>query len=156
MTDLGYFQKSFLTLFRECFEAIPPGQDYTWFVQGREGVFDALDSVDAAQASRKPSAECSSIGAHLNHLLFALESMIAQIHGQEVQGTWESSWAKQEFSENEWETLRHDLRMAYEKVLAWLNRLPEAPGELEMTGVMAILPCSAYHLGAVRQLMKLA
>jgi hypothetical protein len=39
------FLPAIIQLLHETFEGKPEGQDYTWFVEGREGIFDALDSV---------------------------------------------------------------------------------------------------------------
>src|SRR6476469_540968 len=96
------FQQAAVTLVREAFEGIPAGQDYTWFVQGKEGVFDALTSVDAEAASRRPSPTCASIAAHTNHLLYILRSANTCQGRPEPEGTWEDTWKKQTVTEAEW------------------------------------------------------
>lgn len=97
-----------LHLFRECFEGRPEGQEYTWFVEGREGIFDALESIGAETASINPSLECASIAAHAFHIRYALRGANAYLGGPEQEGDWESSWAKQEVVEEEWVELKRD------------------------------------------------
>lgn len=152
MTD---FLPSIAELFRECFEGVAPGKDYTWFVQGKEGIFDALASVSAVQASQRPTPSCASIAAHAYHIRFALRSGNSQIRGFEVEGTWESSWEKQSVTDAEWSELASDIREEYDFFLGLLRSQPEIPGGDAVIGTLAQLPHMAYHLGAIRQLMKL-
>jgi hypothetical protein len=147
---------AFLTLFRECFEGKPEGQDFTWFVQDREGIFDALATTSAAKASAKPSPDCNSIAAHAYHILYSLSVCNAYIGGPPIEGNWETSWAKQSVSEEEWAQLAKDIRAEFEFYVNWFEtQFPDrevAPADL--TGPIGILPHMAYHLGAIRQLMK--
>lgn len=145
---------SFVELFREAFEGRPEGQDYTWFVEGREGIFDAFAHTSATQASTRPSPTCNTIGAHLNHVRYTLMLANASIRGEDVESDWEGSWAKQEFDDAEWHQLEADLRAEYATVLAYLESRPDWPDQEWFTGTLAWLPHVAYHLGAVRQLMK--
>jgi hypothetical protein len=148
---------AFLILFRECFEGIPKGQQYTWFVEGKEGIFDALQSTTAERASVKPSAECSSIAGHAYHILYALQLGNSYIGGPKIEGTWESSWAKQEVTDEEWAQLAIDISAAYDFYVNWFETsFPDREVAPKMfAGPLGILPHMAYHLGAIRQLMKL-
>ncbi|MEZ0325898.1 MAG: hypothetical protein ACAH95_08320 [Fimbriimonas sp.] len=148
---------AFTILLRECFEGRPQGQDFTWFVEGKEGIFDALSSTTAEQASAKPSPECSSIAAHATHVLFALQFGNSFIGGPKVEGDWESSWHKQAATSEEWQQLAIAIRREYEFFLNWFETsFPDREVEPAMfAGVLGTLPHMAYHLGAIRQLMKL-
>lgn len=149
------FRPAYLILFRECFEGIVEGADGTWFVQGKEGLFDAFATVDARQASKKPSPDCNSIAAHTFHILFALQGGNSYAGRPEPEGTWESSWAKQTVTDSEWSELAGRIKDEYDWHMHWVMT-NEDWGDPEMTtGVMAQLPHMAYHLGAIRQLMKI-
>jgi hypothetical protein len=145
---------AYLTLFRECFEGRAEGNDYTWFVEGLEGIFDALDSTSAEKASVKPTAECASIAAHAYHIRYTLRGGNAHIGGPPIEGDWESSWSKQSVTPEEWEQLKADVRYEYAFFLRWFEANEDWSDPVVRTGVMAQLPHFAYHLGAIRQLMK--
>ncbi len=155
MSTVADFRKDIVMLFREAFEAVPPGQNYTWFVQGKEGIFDALATVTAEQASRRHGPESNSIGAHLNHVRYFLFLFNADMSADKsVEADWEGSWSKQVFTDEEWKQLAVDLKGEYQKALAWLEGDEEWPGKDGVIGGMVPLPHAAYHLGAVRALMK--
>src|SRR5690242_18818634 len=107
------FRPSFSILFREAFEGVPKGADGTWFVQGKEGLFDALASVSADRASKKPNPDCPSIAAHAYHVLFALRNCNSTFGRPKPEGTWESSWAKQSATSEEWAALAEQIREEY-------------------------------------------
>lgn len=157
MSTVADFRKDIVMLFREAFEAVPPGQNYTWFVQGKEGIFDALANVSAERASRRHGPESNSIGAHLNHVRYFLFLFNADVNAdKDVVADWEGSWAKQTFTDEEWQQLAIDLKAEYQKALSSLESIEEWPGEDGVIGGLVNLPHAAYHLGAVRALMKVS
>jgi len=155
MSTVADYRKDIVMLFRECIEGMPEGQNYTWFVQGREAIFDALAKVTAEGASRRHGPNSNSIGAHLNHVRYFLFLFSADVNrDKSVIADWEGSWTKQVFSEDEWRQLGADLKSEYAKVIGWLDSHDEWGDEDGVTGKIAVLPHAAYHLGAVRALMK--
>jgi hypothetical protein len=148
------FLPAIVELLKECFEGMPEGQNYTWFVQGKEGLFDAFESIDAARASIKPNPDCPSIAAHTYHIRFALRGANGDIRGEENEGTWESSWDKQSVTEEEWRDLIASVREEYAFFLGIMSNGPEILEGDAVIGSLAMLPHMAYHLGAIRQLMK--
>lgn len=58
------FRSSLLLLLRECFEGIPEGAESTWFVQGKEGIFDALNSLSAEEAYGGGRNRCGTCQSH--------------------------------------------------------------------------------------------
>ena len=143
-----------LTLFKECFQGVEPGMDYTWFVQGKEGIFDALDSVTAERASHRPSSNCATIAAHAFHMRYALHGANAQLGGPPQVGDWESSWDKQTVTAPEWDALRQDIRREYQFFFDAVESA-EIPSAEAGIGFVAQLPHMAFHLGAIRQIMKI-
>lgn len=155
MGDNQNFRDAAALLFRECFEGVPAGKDYTWFVQGKEGILDALESTSASRASIKPSEHCASIAAHAYHILFALRGAGESIGMPGPEGTWESSWDKQTATPEEWEELINEIRSTYTQLLKWFESNEEWSDPEAVVGSLALLPHMAFHLGAIRQLMKL-
>lgn len=148
------FRDATVKLFREAFEGMAPGKDYTWFVQAKEGIFDALDSADAVTASVRPSPTCSSLAAHAYHLLFALRDANVCGGRPEPEGTWESSWDKQDVTPEEWEDLKADIREAYTFYRDWFAANEDWNRENGVVAILAPLPHVAYHLGAMRQILN--
>ncbi len=149
------FQTAYYQLLRECFEGRPEGQEYTWFVEGTEGMFDGLDAVSAERASVKPSGDCASVAGHAYHVRYALANANRYLGGPGLEGDWESSWAKQSVSVAEWAELKASIRHEYEFLLNALQSHEDWGSQDQVTGAMAQLPHMAYHLGAIRQLIKL-
>lgn len=147
------FLPSYRILFEEAFEGMPAGQNYTWFVQGREAIFDAFEQTSAEKAS-KQIGEASTIAAHMYHIKFILELANAEAQGTEVEGDWEGSWKKQTVTEEEWGVLHIEVRRLYRSLLEAMENPPAVEERGAMNGFLALLPHVAYHLGAVRQLMK--
>jgi len=154
MSTVADYRKDIVMLFRETFEGMPEGRNYTWFVQGREAFLDALDKVSAAQASRRHGADSNSIGSHLHHVRSFLYWFNCHVNHNPVETDWEGTWKKQTFDETEWNELRTDFKTQYEGVVKWLEDNEEWAGTDGIVATIAILPHSAYHLGAVRTLMK--
>lgn len=144
-----------ITLFREAFEGRPVGQPFTWFVEKTEGIFDALERTSASQASTSPAPGVNTIGAHLNHVCYTLSLTNAHIRGEQPVSDWEGSWTQQTFDEEAWRQLGSDLRREYDGVLKFLETRPDWPEQDWLMGATALVPHMAYHLGAIRQLIKL-
>ena len=149
-------EQAFVVLLRELFEGKPEGQPFTWVVEGHEGIFDALDTVSAERASIKPSAESSSIAGHAYHVLFLMRFGNSAIGGPAVEGNWETSWEKQQATDEEWAQLRSDVRFNFEFFLSWLSEHPDWTSGPMLQGMLSALPHLGYHLGAIRQPMKVA
>ena len=113
------FKPALIVLFRECFEGIPEGASGTWFVQRKEGIFDALESISAVQASVTPKDGLSSIAGHVNHVLFALKLGNAHIGGTKPEGTWETSWDVQSVDETEWSNMKATIMREYDFFMNW-------------------------------------
>jgi len=148
------FRDAAVQLFREAFEGMPANQNYTWFVEGKEGIFDAFSSVSAEVASRKPSASCATIAAHAYHILFLLRCANMCLGRPAPEGTWESSSDKQAVTEAEWTELVARIHEEYELYVGWFSQNEDWTHEAGVTPVLAPLPHAAFHLGAIRQILR--
>jgi hypothetical protein len=149
------YKAALATLFKEVFDGIPPGESGTWFVQGKEGIFDAVRSLTPEQASMKVEGQPSSIGAHAHHLTYYLSLFNADLREEKVDGDWPGSWKKQEFDEASWAEEARTMQSEFEFAKAWYESGQDFRDQERATYAAANLAHAAYHLGAIRALMPI-
>ena len=149
-------QTAAATLFREAFEGRAEGQDYTWFVQGREAILPTLDGIDAMTASHSPGYGLPTLAAHAYHLRYVLHWLNVPEGDPPPEGGWESTWEREVATDEEWDALRAEIRERYARAVAWIARNDDWSVESAHLMFLAPLPHVAYHLGAMRVLLKLA
>lgn len=151
MTTIG---KALSTIFREACDA--EYHDSTWFKDNDpDGSFiPSMDQITAAQASERPLCGRNSAAAHAAHIAFHFQALVDFLRSGIWQEKldWESSWSKQEFSEEEWATLRAQLREHAIIIHDYLGEVPLDADEDTLTGAVALIAHCAFHLGAVRQI----
>ena len=97
----------------------------------------------------------ASIGAHTTHVVYMLSWANACHGGTPPEGSWEGTWAKNEFSEAEWTELVSEVEQRYRAFLQWFSENKDWTHEHGVISPVSLLPQVAYHLGAIRQLMGL-
>ena len=140
-----------LYLFTETFES--PVKDGNAYLDKGTGIFMTLDTVSAEDASKPAFPGVTTLAAQTEHLRFYLVALKGFITGPHTSVDWEESWKRKTVTLEEWDTLRTDLHQTYiytTELLKSFNRWDED----ELGGALAILTHSAYHLGAIRQLVK--
>jgi len=144
------FLRNVLILLRETFEGSPEGVGSA-YLDRRVGVFLTLDNFSAEQASRETNN--STIAAHTEHFKFYLDRLCEFIKGRTEPVNWEQSWLIEDVNDTEWDALRDAVRKAYENVLRTFAEV-DAWNNDNIGEAMAIVAHTAYHLGAIRQMMK--
>lgn len=142
-----------LELFSEAYEGA--SKPYTWFVDNRPdaGLFGTLAGISAAKASQAPVPGGSAIAAHTEHLRWSLALANEYRRGGTPTGSWKESWSVREVDEAAWVRLQADLRQEYEALRAGMPADVDWSQPEVLTGVMALAPHVAYHLGAIRQMI---
>jgi hypothetical protein len=144
------FKASLLELFREAYEG--KTKSYTWFIDD-EGLFQTLETLSAEDASSEgPSG--STIAAHAEHLRWSLALANAFARGEQPETKWSESWTVKTVAADGWDKLRENLRREYETLRAALERREDFSDPQLLTGVLALVPHAAYHLGAIRQMAR--
>jgi hypothetical protein len=147
-TDLAH---TLTTLFSELVNGAPASGAYM-LNSGDEGLLRSLDNLSAAAASALTPTG-SSIAAHVDHLRYGLSLMNRWSAGDDPfkDADWSVSWRKTSVSEDEWRTLRAQLR---EEATRWLQALgmPREVQEIDLNAMIGSIAHLAYHLGAVRQI----
>ena len=144
------FLKDVLFILRETFEGSPEGEGSAYLDRGI-GVFPTLEKLSAAQVSAEVNG--ISIAAHTEHFKFYLDRLCEFIKGRTEKVNWEQSWLIDEVNDEEWNALRGAVRKAYENVLRTFAEVETWNGG-NIGDSVAILAHTAYHLGAIRQIMK--
>ena len=114
------------------------------------GLFTTLGGISAESASSESGTQ-RSIAAHVEHLRVYVAALRGYMNGATTPTDWEASWATHGVTSPEWQALQAAVKRDYEALLADLERVPD--GDLRLAEGMAILTHSAYHFGAIRQLL---
>jgi len=144
------FLKDVLIILRETFEGSPEGQGSAYLDRGI-GVLPTLEKLSAADVSREINE--TTIAAHTEHAKFYLDRIVEFINGRTEKVNWEQSWLIETVNETEWNALRDGVRKSYENVLRCFAEI-ETWNQDNIGDAVAIISHTAYHLGAIRQIMK--
>ena len=152
------FGPVFQTLFSELTMGapLPPGASYMLNL-GDTGLLASLDGISAEQASVSHDGG-GSIAAHADHLRYGLALLNRWAHGEPnpwKSADWTESWRKTSVSIAEWAGLREQLRRESSEWLKALGASRELKHE-EACWVIGSIPHLAYHLGAMRQIARVA
>ncbi|MCK1993475.1 hypothetical protein GW626_10695 [Peribacillus muralis] len=141
--------ESLKTLLNETFEG--PGNGGSYYTDSRPntGIFGTLEGLNAEDASL--SIHGSTIAAHSDHIRYYLWVVRSLISGVDFEKDWEASWTISKVDEAKWAEIKEGLQREYFTLLSEIETI-----NLEewLTNVNAIVAHSAYHLGALRQMIK--
>lgn len=148
------FQRALVKLLGEIFDG-PPGNEAYVLNPGDPGLLRQLDSIDAAAASARPMPGKTTIAAHVDHVCYGLSLMNRWVGGEAnpfAGADWEASWKRATVSDEQWRTLRAELRRQAE---AWQKHVAERKDwdDLAAAGALSSAAHTAYHLGAIRQIL---
>ena len=148
------FKKSLADLLDETFNGIKPEAKGTWYVEKTDALLPLLGQLSAEQASRSVSPESSSIAAHCIHTAYYLKVALGNFEKKPFKADWDESWAVQVVDEARWEEARQDLALTYK---TFRDSLPKFKLDKQeyATYAMANVAHAAFHLGAIRQLMRM-
>lgn len=122
---------------------------YGWY----NGLWFAVKNLSAREAAKSLGPGRSSVAAHLDHVRITLAYTRHALAGQEYRADWESSWKLVAPSEAQWEEIKAGFRREYEALRAFLEHKPSwrGPG---LAAAINNIAHTAYHAGAVRQILK--
>ena len=119
-------------------------------------LFETLEGVTAEEASRPAAAGGATVAAHVEHVRFYLDVLNDVMLKEEVtQVDWREIWSNvRGTTQEEWEQQRRRLRESYRRVRDTLSNYERWQGEYGISGALAVLTHTAYHLGAIRQALR--
>ncbi len=139
-------------LLRETFEGSPEGQGSAYLDRG-VGVFATIEKISAEIASHSIGENEASIAAHLEHARFYLIALVEFMNGRTEKVNWDESWLVKTVNKSEWNFLKENVKRDYEKTAEALQVI-ENWNDDNIGEAMAIVAHTAYHLGAIRQILK--
>jgi hypothetical protein len=117
-------------------------------------LYETLDDVSAAEASRSASPQTATVAAQVEHVRFYLDVLdeIIRTKNLEKKYNWREIWdTVREVTPEQWEDLKRRLHESHDRVMATINSFEGWDGPLEIGGVVSIIAHTAYHLGGIRQ-----
>ena len=145
------FTNSVLYLLKETFEGSSP--EGSAYLDRGVGVLNTIEKLSAENASRSIDENGATIAAHLEHARFYLVTLVEFMNGRTEKVNWDESWLVKKVNETEWKLLKENTRRDYEVVTETFRTI-ENWNEDNIGEAIAIVAHTAYHLGAMRQIMK--
>jgi hypothetical protein len=148
------FKRALSKMLIEVFDG-PPGREAYLLNPGDPGLLRQLDSIDARAASARPMAGKTTIATHADHVHFGLTLLNRWAAGEEYPfagADWNASWKRGTVTEEQWRTLRENLRREAERWRQFVAAREEWD-DLTASGALSSAAHAAYHLGALRQIL---
>jgi len=148
------FQKALSKLLIEIFDG-PPGNEAYVLNPGDPGLLRQLESISATAASSRPMPGKTTIAAHADHVWYGLSLMNRWVAGEPnpfADADWNASWQRTTVTSDEWQALLGRLRQAAE---TWRSHVAARTewDDLAASGALSSAAHTAYHLGAIRQIL---
>lgn len=139
-----------LPLFDEAFET------HTGiFLDKGTTLFETIDALDAAAASRAVGPDSATIAAHVEHVTFYLDVAEQYVLGT-LQGKpdWKAIWrTTRAVTPERWDEIRAALRASHARVRARWVTPGGWPASITPADLAAFFTHTAFHLGAIRQIL---
>jgi hypothetical protein len=151
------FHRAVSKLLTEIFDG-PPGEEAYILNPGDPGLLRQLETISAATASKLAISGKPSIAAHVDHVHFGLSLLTRWLSGEEnpwADADWNGSWQRTAVTDEQWHTLRDSLR---DKAGTWQKAVADRRdwNDLSAAGALSTIAHTAYHLGAIRQILAAA
>lgn len=151
MSDSGLqarLLQELLDILRETFESVQG-----IYLDRGTSLFETLAAISAEEASRPVSSTCASIAAQVAHICYYVDILGIYMVGDKPQNVdWGEVWRTvQVVTPDEWEASKARLRESYERTVAAIKAFDTWDHEDRLSGALAIVVHTAYHLGEVRQ-----
>jgi hypothetical protein len=142
------------TLLTELVHGSPNPEVGTYMLnRGDIGLLGSLEKISASAASATKQGG-GSIAAHVDHVRYGLSLLTRWAKGEETpwrDADWTTSWRTSASTEEEWRTLRDELRKEAD---AWTEalRTPREVHPAVLNWIVGSVAHLAYHVGAIRQI----
>ncbi|MEX2122117.1 MAG: SRPBCC family protein [Pirellulales bacterium] len=153
-TTDAIFQRALSKLLTEIFDGPPGGEAYL-LNPGDPGLLRELESIDAGTASTRPMPGKTTIAAHVDHVHYGLTLLNRWAAGEAnpwATADWNASWQRTTVTVDPWRTLRDRLRHEAETWQSAASSRTEWD-DVSAAGALASAAHTAYHLGAIRQIL---
>lgn len=125
------------------------------YLDGKTSLLETLAGISAAEASQTITDDSTSIASQVDHVRFYIDILKGYMDGRQFDKIdWQGSWSRKSVNDVEWDALRKELESDYAKLRAHLNSFPDWNDDKRLGGALGIIVHTAYHLGAIRQIMR--
>jgi hypothetical protein len=147
---LDLIKKEILDVFTETFESVQG-----IYLDRQTSLFETLETITAAEASRPVSSTCASIAAQVEHVRFYIDHLSAYMRGENPgKADWGEIWRTIEaVTPEEWEASKARLKESHQRTVAFIQTFDNWEQDERLSGALAIVVHTAYHLGEIRQAM---
>jgi hypothetical protein len=116
-------------------------------------LFETLAGITAETASKPVSSTCATLAAQVEHVRFYLDVLNDVLMGKDVKNVdWGEIWRTVSLvTAEEWLASQARLRESYQTVRRTLANEETWKNDDAVSGALAILVHTAYHLGEIRQ-----
>ena len=148
------FQRALDKILVEIFDG-PPGNEAYLLNPGDPGLLRQLESIDARAASTRTMPGKTTIASHVDHVHYGFTLLTRWAAGEAnpwATADWEASWKRTTVTDDQWRTLRDNLRRESE---AWRKHVAarSAWDDMSAAGALSTAAHTAYHFGAIRQIL---
>jgi hypothetical protein len=143
-----HFTQALYLLLDEAFDRV-----HGLFLDPGTSLFETLAAISAAEASVPVGGKCATLAAQVRHVAFYLDVLVHEVRTQQYERPdWGKIWRETgAVSPEEWETIKAQLRESYDRLKALIRDTAEWPSEWHISGAIAAVAHTAYHLGEIRQ-----
>ena len=132
-----------------------PGKQAYLLNPGDPGLLRQLETIDAQVASARPMPGKTTIASHVDHVHYGFTLMNRWAAGDSnawADADWDASWQRTTVTDDQWRSLRDNLRRQAE---TWRQAVATrtAWDDTTAAGAVSSAAHTAYHLGAIRQIL---
>lgn len=140
------------TLLKETYDG--PEENASWYTEAKpgSGLFGTLEKISAEAASIHING--TTIAAQTDHTRYYLWVANSYLSGEEPNKDWEASWKITNVDNITWAQFNDDLKKEYTTLLKKVESL-DSINEQTAHGLLGAIAHSAYHLGSIRQMIKM-
>lgn len=118
-------------------------------------LLETIENVSAEEASRRLADGRATIAAHVEHIRLYLDVLDAVMRTQTLTKVdWREIWQSVSVvTPEQWAEQKLRLRESYQRAVSTITSYDPLQGEFGLSSALAIIAHSAYHLGALRQIL---
>jgi hypothetical protein len=124
-----------------------------YYLDKKTSLRETVSALTAERASTPHPGNGESVPAHVSHLIFIMDYLDAWARNvSRVSIDWKTSWTVSKVTDPEWAALVARLAAAETRLQASVAAWDFTDDE-QLGGVLSMLVHSAFHLGALRQIL---
>ncbi len=118
-------------------------------------LLETLASLDTERVSQPVCPGATTIAGQVEHIRLYLAVMFDYMRGKWYEKLdWKQSWLVSKVTPDEWDDLLRQLREIHGNVISLIESTTDWSDERRLDGTMAVVVHTAYHLGAIRQMLR--